>query len=62
MRGEDLNGAWQLLNVRALQNGGSACLDVAAGSLEDGAALQLYHCTSQNTAQHFYRTALGMPV
>ncbi|HEV8222580.1 MAG TPA: RICIN domain-containing protein [Streptosporangiaceae bacterium] len=61
VRGDDLNGAWQLLNVRALQNGGSACLDVAGGSLQDGAALQLYHCTAQNTAQHFYRTNFGMP-
>jgi len=52
--GDEFYGSYQLLNVRALQNGGSACLDVAAGSLADGAALQLYHCTAQNTAQHFF--------
>lgn len=56
--GEALTGAWQLLNLRAVQNGGSRCLDVAAGSLADGAVLQLYHCTSFNTAQHFHEPAI----
>ena len=54
VRGDSLGGAYQLLNLRAVQNGGSTCLDVAGGSLEDGAVLQLYHCTSQNAAQLFY--------
>jgi Ricin-type beta-trefoil lectin domain-like len=52
--GDSLGGARQLMNLRALQNGGSACLDVANGSGSDGAVLQLYHCTAQNTAQHFF--------
>jgi Ricin-type beta-trefoil lectin domain-like len=52
--GDSLNGARQLLNFRAYQNRGSQCLDVAGGSLADGAVLQLYHCTFQNTAQHFF--------
>jgi hypothetical protein len=56
--GTDLTGSWQLLNLRAIQNGGSKCLDVAAGSLEDGAFLQLYHCTSFNTAQYFREPAI----
>ena len=56
--GDDLTGSWQLLNLRAVQKGGSRCLDVAAGSLGDGAVLQLYHCTSLNTAQHFYEPAI----
>jgi hypothetical protein len=54
VRGDDLNGSTQLINMRAWRNGGSACLDVAWGSLEDGAVLQLFHCTFQNNAQHFY--------
>jgi hypothetical protein len=52
--GGEYYGSWQLINLRALLNGGSACLDVAAGSLADGAVLQLYHCTAQNPAQHFF--------
>jgi hypothetical protein len=52
--GDSLDGARQVMNLRAWQNGGSSCLDVAGGSLQDGAALQLYHCTAQNTAQHFF--------
>ena len=52
--GDSLGGARQLMNLRALQNGGSACLDVANGSGSDGAVLQLYHCTAQDTAQHFF--------
>jgi hypothetical protein len=51
---DDLAGSQQLINLRAVRNGGSACLDVAGGSLQDGAVLQLYHCTFGNTAQHFY--------
>ena len=54
MLGDSLGGARQLINLRAVRNGGSACLDVANGSGSDGAVLQLYHCTSQNTAQHFF--------
>jgi hypothetical protein len=57
--GDEFYGSRQLLNVRALQNGGSACLDVAGGSLADGAELQLYHCTAQNTAQHFFGPAFS---
>ena len=52
--GDEFYGSRQLLNLRAVRNGGSACLDVAGGSLADGAVLQLYHCTAQNTAQHFF--------
>jgi hypothetical protein len=51
---DNLAGSQQLINLRAVRNSGSACLDVAGGSLQDGAVLQLYHCTSGNTAQHFY--------
>jgi hypothetical protein len=54
MLGDSLGGARQLINLRAVRNGGSACLDVANGSGSDGAVLQLYHCTAQNTAQHFF--------
>ena len=42
-----------LINMRALQNGAHQCLDVAGGSYEAGAALQLYRCWAQNPAQHF---------
>jgi hypothetical protein len=54
MLGDSQGGALQLINLRAVRNGGSACLDVAGGSGADGAVLQLYHCTAQNTAQHFF--------
>jgi Ricin-type beta-trefoil lectin domain-like len=57
--GDEFWGSRQVLNVRALQNGGSACLDVAGGSGSDGAVLQLYHCTAQNTAQHFFGPAFS---
>jgi hypothetical protein len=33
------------------------CLDVRGGSLEDGAAVQIYRCTSNNTAQVWTVTA-----
>ena len=33
--------------------GGSRCLDVAEGSKEAGAKIQLFHCTSNNAAQVF---------
>jgi hypothetical protein len=56
--GDDLTSARQLLNLQAVQKGGSRCLDVAAGSLEEGAVLQLYHCTTFNEAQHFYEPAI----
>jgi Ricin-type beta-trefoil lectin domain-like len=49
----DGNGYNPLVNMRAVRNGGSACLDVAYGSGEAGAALQLYHCTAGNPAQKF---------
>ena len=49
----DGTDAVQLVNLRAVQNGGSTCLDVAYGSVEDGAVLQLYHCTDGNPAQQF---------
>lgn len=31
------------------------CLDVRGGSLADGAQLQQYHCTDNNTAQNFHQ-------
>lgn len=34
-------------------SGGSRCLDVAAGSISPGGKIQLYHCTSDNSAQVF---------
>jgi len=52
--GDSLGGGKTVSWMRALQNNGSACLDVANGSGSDGAVLQLYHCTAQNTAQHFF--------
>ncbi|HEV8222581.1 MAG TPA: RICIN domain-containing protein [Streptosporangiaceae bacterium] len=52
--GDYQNGAQQLINLRAVQNGGSTCLDVAHGSVLDGAVLQLYHCMAGDEAQHFY--------
>jgi ricin-type beta-trefoil lectin protein len=52
--GDFQNGAQQLINLRAVQNGGSRCLDVAHGSVQDGAALQLYHCMDGDDAQHFF--------
>jgi hypothetical protein len=30
---------------------GGRCLDVRGGSLQDGAVIQIYHCTSNNPAQ-----------
>ena len=50
------SGAAQLLNLRAIQNGGSTCLDVAHGSVDDGGVLQLYHCMDGDAAQHFFVT------
>ena len=50
------NGAAQLLNLRAIRNGGSTCLDVAHGSVQDGGVLQLYHCMDGDAAQHFFVT------
>ena len=50
------DGAAQLLNLRAIQNGGSTCLDVAHGSVDDGGVLQLYHCMDGDAAQHFFVT------
>jgi hypothetical protein len=50
------SGAAQLLNLRAIQNGGSTCLDVAHGSVQDGGVLQLYHCMDGDLAQHFFVT------
>ena len=38
---------------RLVSNVGSRCLDVAGGSLEPNAQLQIYHCTAPNTAQVF---------
>jgi hypothetical protein len=32
---------------------GGRCLDVAAGSLQPDALIQIYHCTDNNTAQQF---------
>ena len=49
------NGAAQLLNLRAIQNGGSTCLDVAHGSVDDGGVLQLYDCMDGDAAQHLLR-------
>jgi hypothetical protein len=57
--GDSLDGTQQIINVRAVQNGGSRCLDVAGGSLADGAGLELYHCTAGNTAQHFSNARSG---
>jgi hypothetical protein len=49
----------QLISMRAMQNSGARqCLDVAGGSYEAGAALQLYHCTAGNSAQHFEHPAM----
>jgi hypothetical protein len=49
---------WQYSNIfrdsyKVVSNIGSRCLDVAAGSLERGARIQIYSCTpgSTNTAQ-----------
>jgi hypothetical protein len=38
---------------RLVSRVGSRCLDVAAGSLDPGAQLQIYHCTAANDAQVF---------
>jgi hypothetical protein len=46
---DDYYGSQQLVNLR-----GKNCLDVAGGSLQPGAVLQLYRCTSPNTAQRFF--------
>jgi hypothetical protein len=52
---DNIDGFDPLINMRALQNSGAhQCLDVAGGSGEAGAALQLYHCTAGNWAQHFH--------
>jgi hypothetical protein len=42
------------VNTPRLEHG--RCLDVRGGSLEEGAAIQIYHCTSNNTAQVFTTT------
>lgn len=44
------NGASQVVNWRTLKDGIVDCLDVAAGSLADGAQLQLYGCSSTDTS------------
>jgi hypothetical protein len=49
----DIPGMMRIVNFNS-----ELCMDVANGSWADGAQLQQYHCTSNNSAQAFYQSVL----